>query len=99
MIGVVRKSLSLKGRAVKVRSMLFVAVLAVAAPASGAAYAWSAQEDHGSWALIRCADGSNSTVTSSNGRWTVTSPGTNGRAGGQFGIMGQAAVAGCGEDK
>jgi hypothetical protein len=81
----------------KITSMFFGAVLAVAALASGAAYAWSIQEDHGSTVLIRCADGSNATVAQSNGGWTVTAPGPNGTAGGQFAIVGQAAVKGCGE--
>ena len=61
------------------------------------AYAWSILEDHGSKVLIRCADGSNSIVSSSDGTWTVVSAGNNGKTGAQFGIVGQAALSGCGE--
>jgi hypothetical protein len=60
-------------------------------------YAWSILEDHGSTVLIRCADGSNSTVSSSDGTWTVVSAGNNGKTGAQFAIVGQAALSGCGE--
>lgn len=72
-------------------------ILAVGTFCSIAANAWTIQEDQGNTVLIRCADGSNSTVMKSNGGWTVTSPGTHGTAGGQFDIVGQAALAGCGE--
>jgi hypothetical protein len=65
--------------------------------ASVAAHAWSIQEDRGNTVLIRCADGSNSTVGKSNGGWTVIAPSPKGAAGGQFAIVGQAALKGCGE--
>jgi hypothetical protein len=60
-------------------------------------YAWTIQEDHGSTVLIRCSDGSNSTVTGSDGNWTVLYAGKKGNTGGRFGIVGQAALYGCGE--
>jgi len=64
---------------------------------SGVAFAWNIQEEHDTWDLIRCGDGSNSTVGQSDGGWTVITAGKNGTAGGQFATVGQAALAGCGE--
>jgi hypothetical protein len=61
------------------------------------AYAWNIQEDRGNTVLIRCGDGSNSTVAQSDGYWTVISAGKNGTTGGKFAIVGQAALKGCGE--
>ena len=73
------------------------AAFAVGSLTSIAAYAWSIQEDRGDTVLIRCSDGSNATVGKSNGGWTVISPSPKGTAGGQFAIIGQAALKGCGE--
>lgn len=65
---------------------------------AAAAWAWNIQEDHGNYALIRCGDGSNATVNQgSDGNWTVTSPGKNGKVGGSFPIIGKAALWACGE--
>ena len=76
------------------RATLAVAIMACAA----AAWAWNIQEDHGSSALIRCGDGSNATVMQgSDGNWTVTSAGKNGKVGGSFPIIGKAALWACGE--
>jgi len=81
----------------KSKKALSALAFAIATCASMTAHAWSIQEDHGETVLIRCSDGSNSTVGKSNGSWTVISPGKNGTAGGQFAIVGQAALKGCGE--
>jgi hypothetical protein len=72
-------------------------LLAFAASAAMATNSWSIQEDRGNTVLIRCADGSNSTVAKANGGWTVLSAGAKGKVGGQYDIVGQAALAGCGE--
>lgn len=70
----------------------------IATLSSVAAYAWSIEKVEGGTVLIRCADGSHSTVVSSGSfSLTVSSAGTNGTTGGQFAILGQAALAGCGE--
>lgn len=83
----------------KNRKTLTSLIFVISSFASMAAYAWSIQEDHGTWALIRCVDGSNATVEQlSNGYWTVTVAGNNGTTGGEFAIMGQAAVKGCGPE-
>jgi hypothetical protein len=81
----------------KMRVAIFSTAMAVSMQASTAAYAWNIQEDHGTWDLIRCADGSNSTVGQTDGGWTVLTAGNNGKTGGQFAIAGQAALYGCGE--
>jgi hypothetical protein len=70
---------------------------AVGSLASLAVYAWNIQEDRGNTVLIRCGDGSNSTVAQSDGYWTVISAGKKGTTGGRFAIVGQAALKGCGE--
>ncbi len=72
-------------------------IFAIAALTSVATYAWNLQQDNGNSKLIRCSDGSNSTVVYTNGSWTVSSAGNNGKTGGQFAIYGQAALYGCGE--
>ncbi len=64
---------------------------------SGVAYAWNIQEEHDTWDLIRCGDGSYATVGQANGGWTVLTAGKKGTVGGQFPIVGKAALAGCGE--
>jgi hypothetical protein len=81
-----------------IKTRLVLLSLVGSAGVSMMAHAWSVQEDHGSWALIRCDDGSNSKVEQSNGVWTVVSAGNNGKAGGQFAIIGQAALWGCGPE-
>jgi len=80
-----------------IKRTLAVLAFAVGSATSITAYAWSIQEEHGGTALIRCSDGSNSTVAFSNGDWTVISAGTHGSTGGRFAIVGQAALRGCGE--
>ena len=60
----------------------------------GAAIAWSS-DGKGN---IRCQDGSSATaVQKSDGNWTVTKAGNNGKTGGSFPIEGKAALAACGE--
>jgi hypothetical protein len=76
----------------------FVALtLVIGMIASVAAHGWAIQEDRGSTVLIWCEDGSYATVGKSKGGWTVISPGKNGTAGGQFDIVGQAALTACRE--
>jgi len=65
--------------------------------ASIAAHAWSIKEDRGNTVLIRCSDGSDATVGKSGGGWTVLAAGAQGKTGGQFAIVGQAALKACGE--
>ncbi len=61
---------------------------------SSAALAWST-DGHGN---IRCGDGSSAKVAQqTDGTWTVTLAGKNGKTGGSFAIEGQAAVYACGE--
>jgi hypothetical protein len=79
------------------KKMLAVLIVAIGTGATVAAYAWSIQEDRNTTVLIECEDGSTSTVGKANGGWTVLSPGKKGVVGGQFDIVGQAALAGCGE--
>jgi hypothetical protein len=81
----------------RIKKALVFTTLALITCASMAAHAWTIQEDRGNTVLIKCADGSNSTVGKSGDGWTVISAGKNGKTGGQFAIVGQAAVAGCGE--
>ena len=61
---------------------------------SGPAFAWNS-DGKGN---IRCDDGSSATaVQRTDGTWTVTQAGTNGKTGGSFAIEGQAALYACGE--
>ena len=70
------------------------ALLAASLAVTGAAYAWS----DGGNGNIRCGDGSNATVAQLQDQaWTATSAGKNGKTGGHFAIMGQAALYACGE--
>lgn len=75
----------------------FLSAFVLAFLFSQTANAWSIQRDNGDTKLIRCSDGSNSTVSGSDGNWTVISAGNNGKTGGKFAIVGQAAQYGCGE--
>lgn len=60
----------------------------------GAAYAWNS-DGKGN---IRCGDGSSAkAVQQSDGTWTVTQAGTNGKSGGSYPTEGKAALAACGE--
>lgn len=61
------------------------------------ATAWSILEERANTVLIRCSDGSNSILASNNGMWTVVAAGNRGATGGQYAIVGQAALRGCGE--
>jgi hypothetical protein len=81
----------------RIHQILVVLVLAIGASAAMATSGWTIEEDRGSVVLIRCGDGSNSTVAKANGGWTVLSAGKKGTVGGQYDIVGQAALAGCGE--
>lgn len=80
----------------------FCAALVIAAFSCEPAYAWTVQQDNGATVTIKCADGSQAAVakfTDNNGNpyWAATSAGTNGKTGGSFAIMGQAAEYACGE--
>lgn len=74
---------------------IILGIVGISLAISGVAYAWSDTDGHGN---IRCGDGSSATVAQmSNGYWTATSAGKNGKTGGSFGIEGQAALYACGE--
>jgi hypothetical protein len=61
---------------------------------TGAAYAWNS-DGKGN---IRCGDGSSAKADlQSDGTWTVTQPGKNGKTGSGFATEGKAALAACGE--
>lgn len=71
-----------------------IILLAASLAMTGAAYAWSS-DGKGN---IRCADGSSATaVQQSDGTWTVTQTGKNGKTGSNFATEGKAALAACGE--
>ena len=76
---------------------LVILLLAFYGSSAMATNSWTIQEDRGNTVLIRCADGSNSTLARANGGWTVMSAGAKGTVGGQYDIVGQAALASCGE--
>jgi len=82
-----------------IKKTLVGVAITIGSLTSIAAYAWSIQEEHPGWDLIRCVDGSNSTVEQlSDGYWTVKIAGKNGKLGGHFAIVGQAALQGCGPE-
>jgi hypothetical protein len=72
-------------------------VCAVGAPVAMAKDTWTIQEDRGDTVSILCADASNATVAKAKGGWTVVSAGKKGAVGGWYDIVGQAALAACGE--
>jgi hypothetical protein len=71
-----------------------IILTAIGLAMAGEAYAWNSDgAGH-----IRCADGSSAlAVQQSDGTWTVTQAGKNGKAGGSFPTEGKAALYACGE--
>jgi hypothetical protein len=81
------------------RTKLLVAFSAGALSAVAlTAHAWSLQKEENGQTFIRCNDSSNAVVAQNgNGRWFVVSPGRRGTSQGTYNIVGQAALAACGE--
>lgn len=80
----------------------FFGTLVIVALSCEPVYAWTVQQDNGATVIIKCADSSQAIVAkftdnSGSAYWAATSAGTNGKTGGSFAIMGQAAAYACGE--
>ena len=85
-------------RAIDFRTNKLILTTVVALAVSLPAEAWNIQEDHDTWALIRCSDGSSARVDKlGDGSWTATQAGKSGKTGGSFVIVGKAALYACGE--
>ena len=74
--------------------LAFAAIMFV----SATAYAWGVYQYRADGTVvIRCQDESYALVGPDNGSWTVYEAGNQGSTGGNFAIMGGAALYGCGE--
>jgi len=73
-------------------------VLLAALAANSAAYAWAVYSQTGDNVVIKGGDSSMAAVQGNDADgWTAKEAGKNGRTGGHFAIMGQAALYACGE--